>query len=96
VVLRRRKPVVVISGDRFKDSALGTVTVVALTSNTRLAAAPGNVVIEAGACGLHDASVVNVSAVATVDRTVVEDRIGRVSSAQQREIDRGLRLALGL
>lgn len=38
-----RRPVVVVQGDALNDSRIATTVVVPLTSNRRLAAAPGNV-----------------------------------------------------
>ena len=42
------RPVLVVSSDRYNRSRIGTVIVTALTSNMRLAAAPGNVDQRAG------------------------------------------------
>ena len=47
-----RRPVLVISDDRYNNSRLRTVTVVVLTSTARLAALPGNVAIAAELSGL--------------------------------------------
>lgn len=91
-----RRPVLVVSSDRFNASRIRTLTVAALTSNTRLAQAPGNVLLPAEDACLDRDSVVNVTAVLTVDRDVLEDCAGRVTSEQLRSVDRGLRLALAL
>ncbi len=91
-----RRPVLVISSDRFNRSRIQTVTIAVLTSNTRLAKAPGNVLLEAGAAGLDRASVVNVSALLTLDELSVEEPTGHLTTPQLRAVDRGLRLALGL
>ena len=91
-----RRPVVVISADRFNASLIRTVTVAAVTSNVRLAGAPGNLLVESGASGLDRDSVVNVSALFTLDEDDVEQPAGRLSRAQQRLLDDGLRLALSL
>lgn len=42
-----RRPVTIVQGDRFNASRIATAIVVPLTSNLRLAAAPGNVVLPA-------------------------------------------------
>lgn len=91
-----RRPVVVVQADTFTDSAIGTVTVVPLTSNLRLAAAPGNVRIPRRVSGLARASVVNVSQVLTVDRSVLTERAGRLPPGVVAQVDAGLRLALDL
>jgi mRNA interferase MazF len=91
-----RRPMLVVSADRFNLSAIRTVTVAVLTSNVRLASAPGNVLLDAGTAGLDRDSVVNVSALFTLDAGDLEEPTGRVTTAQLRAVDRGLRLALAL
>ena len=77
-----RRPVVVIQGDPFNRSSIGTVVCVALTSNLRRAAAPGNVALAATATGLPKDSVANVSHMVTVARTALTDRVGKVPRAK--------------
>jgi mRNA interferase MazF len=91
-----RRPVLVISDDRYNNSRLRTVTVVVLTSTARLAALPGNVAIAAELSGLDKDSVVNVTQVATVDRMALDDRVGQLPSWLMTQIDGGLRRALAL
>lgn len=52
-----RRPVLVISDDRYTRSTLATVTVVALSSTMRLASLPGNVAAPAEVTGLDRDSV---------------------------------------
>ena len=47
-----RRPVVVVQGDAFDRSRIGTVVCVALTTNLRWAEAPGNVLLSARTTGL--------------------------------------------
>ncbi len=92
-----RRPVLVISHDRFNASKLATVTVVILTTNRRLAALPGNVAIPAEASGLPEESVANVTQIATLDRSMLEDvAIGELPTWLMSKVDDGVRLALGL
>lgn len=76
-----RRPVVVVQGDAFNASGLCTVVCVALTSNTRWADAPGNVLLAARVTGLSRPSVVNVSQLVTVDRSALTERSGRSSAS---------------
>ena len=69
---------------------------VALTSNLRLAAAPGNVVLPADATGLPKDSVANVSQVVTVDKDLLTEPVGRVSRTLAAQVEAGLRLVLDL
>ncbi len=91
-----RRPAVVISSDRFNRSRIGTVIVAAVTSNLRLADAPGNVELPARGTGLPKPSVVNVSQLMVVDRRILDGRIGVVPATALTAVDAGLRLVLGL
>ena len=64
-----RRPVLVVQGNAFNRSRIATVIVVLLTSNLRLAEAPGNVLLSTRDSGLSKDSVANVSQVVTIDRT---------------------------
>ncbi|MDJ0771195.1 MAG: type II toxin-antitoxin system PemK/MazF family toxin [Ilumatobacter sp.] len=91
-----RRPVVVISAGSFNQSRIATVIVAMISSNTALAAAPGNVALAAGTVGLTKDSVVNVSQLATLDRRHLTERVGRLDLTAQGRVDHGLRLALDL
>jgi mRNA interferase MazF len=91
-----RRPVLIVSGDRYNRSRLRTVTVVVLTSNRRLASLPGNVAVPAEAANLHHESVVNVTQVATVDKAALTERIGAMPDWLMAQVDAGLERALAL
>lgn len=86
----------VVSSDRFNGSRIGTVLAVAVTSNLRLADAPGNVELAAAASGLDRDSVINVSQIVTIDKSALSDWAGRVDPATMRRIEAGMALALDL
>jgi len=88
--------VLVISADTYNTSQLATVLAAVITSNTDLASMPGNVFLPATATGLPRDSVVNVTAVVTLDKTDLTDQAGVVPLALLREVDRGLRRVLDL
>lgn len=90
-----RRPVVVVQGDAFNASRLGTVVVVPLTSNLRWAAAPGNVPFTADRTGLPKDSVANVSQIVAVDRSIVSDRAGHLGEDDIALILSGIDLVLG-
>jgi mRNA interferase MazF len=77
-----RRPVVVIQGDPLNRSKLATVVCVPLTSNLGWAEAPGNLQLPSRSTGLPGESVANVSQVVALDRRVLTDHVGRVSSRQ--------------
>ena len=91
-----RRRAVVVSSDRFNRSRLATVIVAAVTSNQRLADAPGNVSLLPPHSGLPKASVINVTQLFTIERAFLEARIGEVGSGKLRALEDGLRLVLGL
>lgn len=91
-----KRPVVVVQSDAFNRSRIKTVIVATITSNLRLAEAPGNVKLPMIQTGLGRDSVVNVSQVVTLDKSFLRDMAGRLDRAIMRQIDDGLATALGL
>ena len=92
----KRRPVLVIQADPYNDSKLSTTLVAVITSNTGLAAMPGNVFLPAVASGLPRDSVLNVTALVTIDKADLDQPVARLPSSLMTEIDRGLRRVLGL
>lgn len=90
------RPVLVVSSDRFNSSRIATVMVTAITSNLRLAAAPGNVELAAGDGGLPRDCVANVSQTLVIDRSRLDRRLGSLPSHLMFRVDEGLRLLLAL
>lgn len=92
----KRRPVVVIQSDPYNASRLATVLAAVITSDTGLAAMPGNVFLPASTTGLPRDSVVNVTALVTLNKTDLIDRIGEIPPSLVHEVDRGLRRVLDL
>jgi mRNA interferase MazF len=86
----------VVQGEPYNRSRLATVIVAVLTTNQRLAAMPGNVLLPATLTGLPEDSVVNVTQLVTVNRADLEPPVGRLPTWLMDEVDRGLRRVLGL
>lgn len=91
-----RRPVLIVQADAFNRSRIATVLCVVLTSNLRLADAPGNVLIPARSTGLQKDSVANVSQLVTIDREFLDERIGRVGGGLMSSVEGGLKLVLGM
>lgn len=92
-----RRPVLLVSAGQYNRSRLATVTVAVLTSNVRLAALPGNVLVAADVVAELDGdSVVNVTQLATIDRGALEELIGFLPDWLMADIDAGLARALAL
>lgn len=91
-----RRPVIIVQSNAFNRSRIRTVVAVVITSNLRLADAPGNVLIPASDSGLPKDSVANVSQIITLDRTFLTEQCGRIPSRIMKVIDDGIRLVLSL
>lgn len=91
-----RRPVVIASANEFNQSLIQTVTVAVVTSNIRLADAPGNFKLSKKASGLAKDSVVNVSQLLTLDKQFLTEKAGSLNAKLQRDLDAGLKLALNL
>ena len=91
-----RRPALVIQSNEFNVSGIRTVVVVVITSNLKLAAAPGNVFCPMRVSGLPRDSVINVSQILAVDRSLLAERVGIVSASILQEVEDGLRLVLAL
>jgi mRNA interferase MazF len=92
----KRRPVLVIQSDPYNASRLNTTLAAVITSNTGLAAMPGNVFVPAAASGLRKDSVVNITSLVTLDKTDLNPVIGQLPASLMHEVDRGLRRVLGL
>lgn len=92
----KRRPVVVVSADTYNASRLATVVAAVITSNTSVATMPGNVFLPAAATGLSRDSVVNVTALVTLNKSDLDQQAGRAPLRLLHDIDRGLRMSLGL
>ncbi len=91
-----RRPVLVVQSNPFNASRISTVIVLVITSNLTLGDAPGNVRIPKAESGLAKPSVVNVSQILTVDRSVLTARVRALPSQCLRDVETGMRLVLGL
>lgn len=91
-----RRPVLIVQSDNYNRSRIGTVVVLVMTSNLKLAAAPGNVTVTRRSTGLTRKSIVNVSQIVTLDKRRLTDRVGWVSDTVLRQVEAGMRLVLGL
>lgn len=90
-----RRPVIVVQGDAFNRSTISTVVCVPLTSKLRWADAPGNVLLTARMTRLRRDSVANVSQIVTLDRTVLTERVGKLSDTKLEHVLAGVDIVLG-
>ena len=85
-----------VQSDEFNKSRIHTVVVATVTSNIRLAQAPGNIALSRKESQLPRQSVVNVSQLLTLDKTYLTERISKLPQAKLMELEQGLHLVLSL
>jgi mRNA interferase MazF len=91
-----RRPVLVIQSDPCNESQINTVIVAAVTSNLRLAHAPGNVLLERPQSKLPRDSVINVSQLLTINKAFLTERVSLLRTEIMVRVEVGLKLVLGL
>jgi mRNA interferase MazF len=91
-----KRPVLVVQANEFNKSKISTIVAVAITSSTRLADAPGNVLLPRKSTKLAKPSVANVSQIITIDRSLMVKRVCTLSTEYMLKVDAGLRLVLSL
>ena len=67
-----------------------------ITSNIKLAQAPGNVLLPSKVTGLSKDSVANVSQVITIDKSFLTEKMGTIPSYLFEQVENGIRLVMGL
>jgi mRNA interferase MazF len=90
------RPLVIVQADSFNRSRLRTVIAAIITSNLRLADAPGNVRLTRRQSRLPRESVINVSQLVTVDRSFLTRKVARLSPREIAKLDAGLRTVLAV
>lgn len=91
-----RRPVIIVSANEFNDSRINTVLAVVVTTNLRLADAPGNILLEKKHSKLAKDSVINVSQLITVNKEFLTEKISKLNAQHLNAVNEGLRLVLGL
>ena len=91
-----RRPVLVVQSNDFNESAIRTSICAAITSNMRLADAPGNVRVTRRVSGLPHDSVINVSQLITLDKQILTKNVGRLPAQSMRDVEAGIKLVLAL
>ena len=90
-----KRPVLILQANEFNVSRISTTIVVALTTNTALALAPGNILIRPRESGLKKASVINVSQMITINKDRLSERVRMVSGGVMSQVESGIKLVLG-
>lgn len=91
-----RHPIVIASSNEFNQSRIKTVIAAVITSNIRLADAPGNFKLAKSSSNLDRDSVVNVSQLITLDKAFLTERVGELNAKQIYLLNEGLKLVLAM
>jgi mRNA interferase MazF len=91
-----RRPVLVIQANSFNESRIASVIVAIITTNLAIEGAPGNVRLPKADSGLTKPSVVNVSQLFTVDRSLLTEKVRSLPGQAMHQVEAGLRLVLSL
>lgn len=91
-----RRPVLVVQDNEFNQSVINTIIVAAITGNTRIAKAKGNVLLTAKQSGLPKDSVINVSQLLTIDKSILIEFVNNLSESKMEQVEKGLRIVLSL
>lgn len=90
-----RRPIIVVQGDALNRSKIRTTVCVPLTSTTRWAEAPGNVLLRLRDTSLPKESVAMVTQVVAVDKELLVERVGRIPRAKLQLVLTGIDVVLG-
>jgi mRNA interferase MazF len=91
-----RRPILIIQADIFNQTNIKTVIAATITTNADLAKMLGNVSISSRSSGLPQNSVINVTQLFTVDKSLLLEYVGTLSARKMQQVDKGLRLVLSL
>ena len=82
--------------DEVNASLINTVVVCVLTSNTRMARAPGNTLLPRRRTGLRHDSAVNASQIATINKSDLDELVGTLPRDLLERVAVGVRWFLDL
>ena len=91
-----KRPLLIIQSNEFNKSKINTIIAVVITSNLRLAAAPGNILLSIKRSKLPKESVINISQVITIDKALLTEKVHHLPNNIIAQVDEGLKLVLKL
>ena len=91
-----RRPLLIVQSDSFNKSKINTVICAVITSNLKLADAPGNVLLNKGDSNLNKGSVINISQLITIDKSYLTECIGTINKQLLSKVEHGIKLVLDL
>jgi mRNA interferase MazF len=91
-----KRPVLIVQDNSFNESKIRTIVVVPLTTNLRLAEAPGNVLLKKKDSKLAEDSTIIVAQLYAMDRERFIEKISKVDSDIMEKVESGIKLVLGI
>lgn len=91
-----RRPVVIASSNEFNQSKISTIIAAVISSNLRLAEAPGNFKLSKKSSGLSRDSTANISQLITLDKSFLTEKAGDLTGKQVQLLNEGLKLVLAV
>ncbi|GHV33825.1 mRNA interferase [Spirochaetia bacterium] len=91
-----KRPVLIVQDDSFNESKIRTIVVVPLTTNLRLAEAPGNIFLKKKESKLVDDSVIIVTQLYALDRDRFIEKISKLNKEIMEKVENGMMLVLGI
>ncbi len=90
------RPVLIIQSDIFNKSNIQTIICAVITTNTKLAKAPGNLLLRKFDSHLPKESVINISQLITIDKTYLKGLVGTLNKRIMKKVDEGLKIVFDL
>ncbi len=90
------RPVLIISDDSYNTTTLRTVITLTITSNLDYARLTNNVFLAKEETGLEKDSVINMTQLVTVDKSLLTQQLGTVPQAILVQLNDSLKTVLGI
>ena len=90
------RPVLIVQDDSFNESGINTIVILPLTTNLRLADAPGNVLLRKKDSNLPDDSVIITAQLYAIDRGRFREKLSKAPRAIMEQVEIGMKLVLGI
>jgi mRNA interferase MazF len=91
-----KRPVLIIQADSFNKSKINTIICAVITSNVSLAKAPGNIHLKKSESKLPKESVINVSQIITIDKSLLSKYVSTLNKEIIKKVEYGLKIILDI
>ena len=91
-----KRPVLIIQADSFNKSKINTIICAVITSNVSLAKAPGNIHLKKSESKLTKESVINVSQIITIDKSLLSKYVSTLNKEIIKKVEYGLKIILDI